>query len=318
MTIDTTQPEDVAVIDTRPANVARNALRAKEWILVIPFLGPALIFYVMFLIIPLAGTIALSFTDWSGFSFSDIRFVGLRNYQAMADDPVFWQSFRHNLFFLAGSIVLATSLALGLALALEQNLPFSNLFRGIYLLPTVLSLVVVGIVFGLAVSPSLGLVNPLLKAIGLGRLAGDWLGDPLRVLPVLIVIEVWRSFGLYMFLFIARLVAIPQELHEAAFVDGANGLQDIWHVTLPLLKSTAAMVLLLAAIDSLKIFAVVYVMTKGGPNHGSEVLSTWAYFQAFTANKVGYGNAILVVLLVITFILAYIQVTRFQPKDEYT
>jgi ABC-type sugar transport system permease subunit len=120
-----------------------------------------------------------------------------------------------------------------------------------------------------------------------------------------------------MFLFISRLVSIPQELHEAAFVDGASLRQDIWHITLPLLKPTAAMVLLLAAIDSLKIFATVYIMTRGGPSHASEVLSSWAYFQAFTANKVGYGSAILIVLLVITFILAYIQVTRFQPKEEY-
>ncbi len=113
------------------------------------------------------------------------------------------------------------------------------------------------------------------------------------------------------------LASISEELHEAAFVDGANTLQDIWHITLPLLRSTAAMVLLLAAIDSLKVFAIIYVMTSGGPNHQSEVLSTWAYFQAFTANKVGYGNAILVVLLVITFVLAYVQVTYFQPREEY-
>jgi len=137
------------------------------------------------------------------------------------------------------------------------------------------------------------------------------------VLPILILIDMWHGFGLYMFLFIARLAAISEELHEAAFVDGANGFQDILHITLPLLRGTAAMVLLLAAIDSLKVFATIYVMTNGGPNHRSEVLSTWAYFQAFTANKVGYGNAILVVLLVITFILAYIQTTYFQPRDEY-
>ena len=293
-----------------------RAARRRVWLLVVPFVAPSLIFYTVFLIVPLLGTLALSFTDWSGISLANIRFVGLANYRQLGSDPVFWESLQHNLIFLLGAILLKTTLALLLALALEQNLRFSAFFRGVYLMPTVISLVVVGIVFSLALSPSLGLVNPFLQAIGLGQFAGSWLGDPQKVLPLVIVIDTWQGFGLYMFLFITRLITIPQELHDAAFVDGASGRQDIWYVTLPLLKSTAAMVVLLAAIESLKAFALIYVMTNGGPNHQSEVLSTWAYFNAFTANKVGYGSAILVVLLLITFCLAYIQVTRFQPKDN--
>lgn len=291
--------------------------RRPDWILAAPFLAPALFFYTLFLIVPLLGTIALSFTEWSGFNFANIKAAGLDNYRAMGADPIFWLSLRHNVIFMVGAIALRVTLALFLALALDQRVPLSSLFRGIYLLPAVISLVVVGVVFRLALSPSLGLINPFLSAIGLDHLTGDWLGNPNRVLPILILIDMWHGFGLYMFLFIARLAAISEELHEAAFVDGANGFQDILHITLPLLRGTAAMVLLLAAIDSLKVFATIYVMTNGGPNHRSEVLSTWAYFQAFTANKVGYGNAILVVLLVITFILAYIQTTYFQPRDEY-
>jgi raffinose/stachyose/melibiose transport system permease protein len=266
--------------------------------------------------VPLLGTLALSLTEWTGFNFADIRFVGSDNFRAMGQDPVFWQSLRHNVGFLGGSVVLKTIVALLLALALDQRLPFTNLFRGVYLMPAVISLVVVGVVFTLLFSPSLGLVNPFLTAIGLGRFAGAWLGDPAAALPILIVIDTWHGFGLYMFLFISRLIAIPQDLHDAAFVDGANGWQDIRDVTLPLMKSMVAMVVLLAAIESLKMFSLVYVMTKGGPSHATEVLSTWAYFQAFTANKIGYGSAILVVLLIITFVLAYIQVTRFQFAEE--
>ncbi|CAA9558562.1 MAG: N-Acetyl-D-glucosamine ABC transport system, permease protein 1 [uncultured Thermomicrobiales bacterium] len=289
----------------------------REGLLLIPFLTPALLFYAVFLLLPLAGTIALSFTEWSGFNVADIEWVGLANFEELGNDPIFWQSLRHNLTFLFGSVVLKTAVALLLALALDQNLPFSNFFRGVYLMPTVISLVVVGIVFTLVLSPSLGLVNPLLEAIGLGDYTRAWLGDPDTVLPLIIVIDAWHGFGLYMFLFISRLIAIPQDLHDAAFVDGASGVQDILHITLPLMKSMVAMVVLLAAIESLKMFALVFILTRGGPNHASEVLSSWAYFQGFTANKVGYGSAILVVLLIITFILAYIQVTRFQPKDEY-
>ncbi len=298
------------------AGTGRNWERTRPWVLAAPFLAPALIFYALFLVVPLAGTILLSVTEWSGFNFADIKFSGLANYAAMRADPIFWQSLLHNGLFLVGGIVLKTCFALAMALALEQNMRFAKLFRGIYLMPTVLSLVVVSVVFSLALSPSLGLINPFLEKIGLGSLAGGWLGDARRALPVLIVIDLWHGFGLYMFLFIARLASIDQELHEAAFVDGANGFQDIRYITLPLLRGTAMMVLLLAAIDSLKLFANVYVMTKGGPNHHTEVLSTWAYFQAFTANRVGYGSAILVVLLIITFVLAYVQTTRFRPKEE--
>ena len=301
---------------SRAAATSRAWPWAPEWLLVIPFLAPALFFYVLFLLVPLLGTLALSVTDWSGFNIANIEFVGLENFRELGRDEVFWQSLRHNLTFLVGSVILKTTIALALALALDQHLPFSHFFRGVYLMPTVISLVVVGVVFTLVLSPSLGLINPFLEAIGLGRFAGAWLGNPRLALPIVIAIDVWHGFGLYMFLFISRLIAIPQDLHDAAFVDGANGWQDILHITLPLMKSMVAMVVLLASIESLKLFSVVYVMTKGGPSHATEVLSTWAYFQAFTANNVGYGSAILVVLLAITFVLAYIQVTRFQVQDE--
>ena len=307
-----------ATTATAPAARTSAPTRAlpRHWLLALPFLAPAVIFYVIFLLVPLLGTIALSATEWTGFNVADIRFVGADNFRTMGEDPVFWQALRHNVVFLVGTVVLKTLVALLLALALDQRLPFSNLFRGVYLMPAVISLVVVGVVFTLLFSPSLGVVNPFLTAIGLERFAGAWLGDPALALPILIVIDTWHGFGLYMFLFISRLIAIPQDLHDAAFVDGASAWQDIRDVTLPLMKSMVAMVVLLAAIESLKAFSLIYIMTNGGPNHATQVLSTWAFFQAFTANKIGYGSAILVVLLVITFIMAYIQVTRFQFADE--
>jgi raffinose/stachyose/melibiose transport system permease protein len=184
-------------------------------------------------------------------------------------------------------------------------------------MPTILSLVVVALVFSLALSPSLGLVNPFLEAVGLGRFAGEWLGSPNRVLPIVILIDAWGGFGLYMFLIIARLIAIPQDLRDAAAVDGAGELRTIWHVILPLLRSTIAMVVLLAAIQSLKMFELIYIMTGGGPNHASEVLATWGYFQGFTATRVGYGSSILVVLLVITFAMAFVYVKKFRMQDDH-
>jgi raffinose/stachyose/melibiose transport system permease protein len=282
----------------------------------LPFVAPALAFYTLFLLIPLAGTILLSFTDWNGYSFDQIQFGGLANYREMAHDGIFVRSLLHNLVFVAGAVVLKTLVALVLALVLDRKLPLGRLFQGIYIMPAVLSLVVLGIVFSLALSPTLGIINPFVKAIGLGALEGEWLGDRTRVLPILILIDVWQGFGLYMLLFVARLGSVQQELRDSAAVDGAGPLREVRYVLLPQLRGTIVMVALLAMIESLKVFSTVYVMTKGGPDHASEVLSTWGYFQGFTANNVGYGSAILVVLLVITFALAYIQVTRFRMTDD--
>ena len=214
------------VVVTKPS-YGSLAAEKNAWLLALPFLIPPLIFYVLFLVVPMLGTLFLGFTEWTGFNFSDIKFVGLGNFRTMGKDKIFWQALSHNLIFLFGAITVKTGFALLLALMLEQRLPFSNLFRGVFLMSTVISLVVVGIVFWLAFSPSLGLVNPFLKAVGLTSLTGDFFGDPDRVLTMLIIIDTWHGFGLYMFLFISRLVSIPTELHEAATVDGARVFQDI-------------------------------------------------------------------------------------------
>jgi raffinose/stachyose/melibiose transport system permease protein len=282
----------------------------------LPFVAPALAVYTLFLLVPLAGTVVLSFTDWNGYSFDQIKFNGLANYREMAHDHIFVLSLLHNLVFVAGAVVLKTAVALLLALVLDRKLPLAKLFQGVFIMPAFLSMVVLSIVFSLALSPTLGIINPFVKAIGLGSLQGEWLGDRTRVLPILIMIDVWQSFGLYMLLFVARLGSVPQELRDSAAVDGAGPLREAFYVLLPQLRGTIVMVVLLAMIESLKVFSTVYVMTKGGPDHASDVLSTWGYFQGFTANHVGYGSAILVVLLVITFVLAYVQVTRFRMSDD--
>lgn len=281
------------------------------------FLGPALGFYICFMMIPLLGTFVLSFTDWSGFSLEQIGWVGLDNFRELTQDQVFHEAVLHNVLLVLGAIVLNTSLALVLALALEQRLPGSSFFRGVFLMPSVISLIVVALVFSLGLSPSLGFINPALEAVGLDRLAGDWLGDPDRVLATILLLDTWQSFGLYMFLIIARLIAIPHDLKEAAWLDGAGELRATWYVILPMLRSTLVMVMLLIGINSLKMFELVYVMTKGGPNHASEVIATWGYFQGFTATRVGYGSATLVALLALTFILAAVYVRKFRMQDDF-
>jgi raffinose/stachyose/melibiose transport system permease protein len=296
--------------------VAVPRKRRRDYWALVPFLGPALGFYIMFLIIPLLGTVFLSLTDWNGFDFGAIHFVGASNYTELAHDPVFVRALWHTLAFVAVAVVLKTAGSLAAALALNERLPLSTWFRAVYVMPTVISMVVIGVVFNLALSPTLGLINPFLEAIGLGGFAGDWLGDPNKALPIIILLDVWQNFGIYMLIYISRLVAIPDDLSEAARVDGASRWQEIRRVTIPLLRSTTGTVMLLAGIDSLKVFTTVYVMTRGGPDHATEVLSTWGYSQAFTQNDVGYGSAIMVVLLAIAFVFAFVWLRIFRNRGE--
>jgi raffinose/stachyose/melibiose transport system permease protein len=181
--------------------------------------------------------------------------------------------------------------------------------------PSTLSLVVVGVLLKSLLDPNSGLANPLLKAVGLGGLTNSWLGNPSLALPILITLDVWVGFGLFLFVFLAGMSSLPDEVSEAARVDGAKPWQETVFVTIPLLAPTIRLVILLAAIESLKVFATVYVATGGGPNHATEVLSTWAFFQAFTGNQVGYGSTIMTVLLVGTLVLAFFYV-RANVRQE--
>lgn len=288
----------------KPFHLTRSPGRALAAI------APGYFFFLAFLLIPLALTVLLSFTDWNGYSYDNIRFNGVDNYVRLAGDSVFLEALVHNVWFLVGSVVLRTLLALGLALALRRAFPLSGFFQGVFLIPTTLSLVVVGLVLKFLLDPNNGLINPLLESIGLGFLAGAWLADPSRALPILILLDVWVGFGIYLFIFLSSMSTLPADVFEAAKVDGAKRWQETWFVTLPMLSDTIKLVVLLAAIDSLKVFATIYVTTGGGPNHATEVLSTWAFFQAFSGNQVGYGSAILVVLLLITLVLTYFYVRQ--------
>ncbi len=271
------------------------------------FILPALIFYVVFLALPILGTVVISLLNWSGLSLSDLHWAGLANYVALSQDVVFWAALRHNVIFILVGATTVVVAGLFLAVLLERGLRGSNFFRGVFFIPTVMSMVVVGIVFMLILSPELGLINPLLRAVGLGSLARAWLGDPATSLLVVIGCDVWKNFGFSMFLFVAGLKGIDAELYEAASMDGANAWQSFWRITLPVLAPVTATVIVLVSINTLKLFDLVYVMTHGGPGHASEVLTSWMYFQGFMYNKMGYGSSIAVVLLMLTLMLTLFQ-----------
>jgi raffinose/stachyose/melibiose transport system permease protein len=268
---------------------------------------PGLIFYVPFHFLPILGVFFFSFLDWKGFSFATMKWAGLANYTKMLNDKFFWGALKHNIQFVVVVIIVQTVLALALALILEQKFHLSTFFRGVYFMPTVLSLVVVGILFSFILSPSQGLINVFLRNIGLGKVQPVWLGDPGLALYVLMAVHMWKDFGLSMFLFIAGLEAIPEELFDAAKVDGATPWDIIWRIIIPLLRETTTVVIILITIVCFKLFDMIVVMTGGGPFFATEVLSVRMYYQTFKFNRMGYGSAIAVILFLITFVVSAIQ-----------
>ncbi|MBA3416296.1 MAG: sugar ABC transporter permease [Chloroflexia bacterium] len=299
--------------------LAQGRPRWERWVGAVEpylFVLPALLFYSLFLALPILGVVAISLLDWSGISMRDIAWAGLGNYQTLAGDPVFWQALWHNVVFIGAGASVMVGLGLVLAVLLEQGLRGSNFFRGVFFIPTVTSMVVVGIVFVLILSPELGLVNPLLRSLNLGGLQRAWLGDPATALPTVIGVDVWKNFGLSMFLFVAGLKGVPAEYYEAASIDGASGWRQFWDITLPALRPVTAVAVSLATINTLKLFDLVYVMTAGGPNNASEVLTTWMYAQGFMFNNMGYGSALAVVLLAITFVVTVVQFRITSRSNE--
>ena len=280
----------------------KGSLRAKATAAATAFILPGVLVYVLFMFVPLVATVALSFSSWDGFSFADIHLGTVQNYVQLLHDAVFKQALAHTLIFVFAGALAASGLSLLLALVLFSKLALSRLFRVLFVMPAVISPVVTGLIFLLMLDPTLGAINPTLRLIGLGRFTGAWLSDPHKALVILILVQVWATFGLYILLFLSRLGLIPDDQWDAASVDGASYLQTLRRVVLPQMQSVIGIVLLLSLIDCTKVFNTVYVMTAGGPNHATEVLSTWSYTNAFAQNDVGYGDAVATVLLAVAFV----------------
>jgi raffinose/stachyose/melibiose transport system permease protein len=262
---------------------------------IVALLLPAFAVYAVFSLAPVAWTIWLSFTDSRGLNTS-ASFVGLSNYQRAVLDPIAGQSLLHTFQWLAGHLILAGGLGLALALLISRLKRTRIFFRTALFLPHLVSLAVVGVIWANIYDPFYGLLNTMLGNLGLGWLAQGWLSDPLLVLFSVNLASSWQGFGLYMLLFLAGLQNIDHSLYEAAEMDGANGWQQLWYVTLPGLSDVMTFVISLCLINGLKGFATVFVMTGGGPFYQSELITTYIYRLAFSVQDHGLA-AVLCILL---------------------
>jgi multiple sugar transport system permease protein len=266
------------------------------------FIGPALLCMAVFFALPLAAGLALSLTDFDIYALADLRnlrFVGLANYVALVQRPVFWTALANTALIVATGVPL--SIGVSLAAALAVNSPLARcrtLFRTAYFAPVVTTLVGVAIIWKYLLHPRYGWFNHALSLAGLPVV--DWLGDPRFSMPAIVIFSVWKNFGYNMVLFIAALNAIPAELHEVARLDGAGAWARFRHVTLPLMRPTMVMVGLMTTAGYFQLFAEPYVMTQGGPLQSTVTVLYLMYEEGFKWWNLGTAAAVALVLFVLT------------------
>ena len=282
----------------------RHKRRAAWW-----FLTPALVLVGLFFVLPVLAGLLLSLTDFDIYSVGapgTARFVGLGNYRHLLGDPTFWKSVGNTLQFVLVGGPLSVATSLGAAMLLNAKLVrMRSLFRTIYFAPVVTTLVSVAIVWRYLYHPRYGLLNFLLGMVGLGPV--DWLGDPHWAMPSIILLAVWKNFGYNMLIFVAGLQVIPEDLYEAAAIDGAGYWRRFRHITLPGLAPTFLFVSVTTMIGFFQLFAEPYVMTQGGPLGATRSLVLFMYEEGFRWWRMGMASAVAVMLLLITLAGTLIQ-----------
>lgn len=268
-------------------------------ITIILFLAPALILFTMFILYPVCNTIYLSFHSWKGIYGSPVEFVGLKNYAQVLTSADFWRSLLNSLFFMIGGFVILMPLSFGLALLITSKLRGTKLMKTSYFMPVMLSTTAVALMWVYMLNPSYGVVNQLLRGIGLENLCQDWLSTPVLNMWCIILVNEWMYAGYNMLIFAAGLVSIPSDVYEAAKLDGCTGWKKLRYISIPLSKESFKIFSILCVTGCLKAFDLVWAMTKGGPNHTSEVPASLLYNEAFTFKFFGKSSAIGVLLLVL-------------------
>jgi raffinose/stachyose/melibiose transport system permease protein len=286
----------------RPARRRGAALRRRLEITL--FVGPALLVYVLFVLVPMGMAAFYSVFNWDGLGALD-RYVGLGNYRRAFADPVFRGAITHNVTIVVLSILVQLPIGLGLALLLNRKMRGRALLRTVFFAPYVLSEVITAVMWLLILQPD-GAADATLRKVGLGHLVHLWLADQHIVLYTLFVVITWKYVGFAIILFLAGLQGVPKELLEAAAVDGATSWKQVRHITLPLLGPTIRIWIFLSIIGSLQLFDLVWIMTLGGPANASNTMSTYIIQFGFQRQQFGFGSAVAVILFLISFAFALI------------
>lgn len=286
--------------EARPRRVRRTRRGVPFW-----FAAGGLLIYAVIVIYPNIVGAVTAFTDWSGVS-TGLNFVGFQNFAQLTTEPGAVGALGNTLTIAVFVTVIQTALGLLLAVALNRPLKTGSILRGLYFLPVLIPPVVVAFLWQFLLTPD-GPINEALRAGGLGFLAQNWLAGSATALGSVIVVIIWQNVGVSMVIYLAGLQAIPEELYEAAAIDGASAFQRFRRLTIPLLAPATTIVLSLTLISSLKVFDQVYAMTGGGPGYATQTISLLMYRSAFVSLKYGYSTAIALVLTMIILVFAAVQ-----------
>jgi len=285
--------------------------RSWTWARLAPYayVLPATAIVVMFVMFPIAYSFYLSLLSWD-FIRPVPAYVGLENYRRLLADPDIRRALEHTLAYTAGTVPLSAALGLAVAALLNRPLRTRGLFRTAFFAPTVTSTVAMSVVWAWIYHPQVGLMNTLLRALGLPALG--WLSDPRTALLALVVMSAWKGLGYDMVLFLAGLQGIPPELEDAAAIDGATRAQAFWRVMLPLLSPTTLFVLIISTVDAIQVFTQVSLMTDGGPAGATDVLVYSLWRHAFQTFEMGYASALAWVVFLILLVLTAAQMRFFK------
>jgi len=277
-------------------------------------LTPAAILLVGFTHYPAVATLIDSFFT-TGTVVRPSKFAGLANYASLADDPIFWQVLRNNLYFAAATIPTSIAIAMLMAIWVNDRLPARSLVRMSYFTPTILPMVAVANLWLFFYTPQIGLLDKVGAMFGAG--SHNWLGDPSTVMACMAVMTVWKEAGFFMIFYLAALQSLPPELEEAAKVEGASRWYFFRRVTFPLLMPTTLFVLVNATINSFKLVDHLFILTKGGPDNASNLLLYYIYQVAFSFFDTAYASTLTVVLLALLAGMAVIQFQLIEKRVHY-
>lgn len=281
------------------------------------YLGPTVLIIVIFLYLPIILNFINSLYSWGAINTEKV-FVGLENYTRLFEDEVFYTALKNNFLFAIFSVIFQIGVSFLIASVLESKLirKHQTFFRTIYFIPSLLMVTVTGILFKMLFNPTLGLVNPLLDLLGINSANVDLLGNSDTAIYAVIAMSQWQYIGYTVILFIVAMQNIPEDLYEAAEIDGANAVQRLLRITLPQMKDTIMINMIIVVSGSIRVFDEVYVMTSGGPGTSTETLATYLYRTGFNNDEMGYASAIGAVIFLITFILGIFQLKGYSLDED--
>jgi raffinose/stachyose/melibiose transport system permease protein len=286
----------------------KSKIRDRQWeaITGLLFILPALVLFVLFGLYPFLRTVQISFNEWDGIS-SSMRFIGLENYLLAFKDRIWWLALRNGALLSLAALIVMDGLGLLLAWLVDRGVRGSGFYRAVFYVPTILSGVVVAIIWKWIYQPAGGPLNQVLTNIGLGSWAHAWLGDTSTALWAVSICSMWQGVGSPFLLFLAGLQGVPLELYEAARLDGASEFQVFRYVTLPFLVPVTALISVLTILGAMQLFNIVMALTNGGPGYATEVPVLHIYREAFDSMDFGYATALSMIFGAILFAISMLQ-----------